>query len=87
MSFTTSYAGNELKFHATGCLDITDCETGTIWYGERPEPSLSINLDIAGRGDDSSVAVEETWDMQLQLLKATTQYPGTKRFVVQVVRS
>ena len=68
MSFTTSYTGNELKLHATGCLDIADCETGTIWYGERPDPSLSLSLDNDGRGNDSLFAVEETWDTHLELL-------------------
>jgi len=84
VNFTTSYTGNELKLHATGCLDIADCETGTIWYGERPDPSLSLSLDNDGLGKDSLFAVEETWDMHLELLKATTQYPGTKCFVARV---
>jgi len=66
------------------CLDIAYCETGTIWHGTGPQPSFSVSVDTGGRGNDSSVAVEETWDMHLQLLKAMTQYPGTKRFVVRV---
>jgi len=60
VSFTTSYTGNELKLHAMSCFDIADCETGTIWYGERPEPSLSVSLDTGGGGNESSFAVEET---------------------------
>jgi hypothetical protein len=67
-----------------GCLDIADCETGTIWYGTRPQPGLSVSLDTGGRGNESSVAVEETWEMHLQLLNAMTQYSGTKGIVVRV---